>query len=381
MRFSKAFLALSISGLFAILSSTMSKSPTLPLFAESLGLSEGEIGLVAATSTITGIIVNFSAGALSDIYGRKKLLIASGFFFASAPFLYLFVSDAWQLALIRAYHGIATATFTPVAIALIADIYESGRGEMMGWFSSATMIGRLAAPITAGVVLSLAGFEEAYLLCGIIGFIALVSMSQIPSPRSERKSNLSGKFSRDILQVLFSGDVVTAGVVMAVTYFAMQSLETFLPIYLGGLGVEPWLIGAIFTIELFTIMILKPYAGRLSDAVGRIKTISLGLVISSIGITGITFLKSCEGLIFSIIIFSIGVAFTTAATPPLVSELVTREKYGAAIGAMETIKDVGQALGPIFTGIILMYVAFEDALLVISGLLIFALPLIYLRLR
>ena len=381
MKFSRAFLALSISGLFAILSSTMSKSPTLPLFAESLRLSEGEIGLVAATSTITGIIVNFSAGALSDIYGRKKLLMASGFFFASAPFLYLFVSNAWQLALIRAYHGIATATFTPVAIALIADIYESGRGEMMGWFSSATMVGRLAAPITAGVVLSLAGFKEAYLLCGIIGAIALVSMSQIPSPRSERKSNSPGKFSRDIFQVLFSGDVVTAGVVMAVTYFAVQSLETFLPIYLGGLGVEPWLIGAIFTIELFTIMILKPYAGRLSDAVGRIKMISLGLVISSIGITGITFLKSCEGLIFSIIIFSIGVAFTTAATPPLVSELVTREKYGAAIGAMETIKDVGQALGPIFTGMILMYVAFEDALLVISGLLIFALPLIYLRLR
>jgi len=381
MKFSRAFLALSASGLFAILSSTMSKSPTLPLFAESLGLSEGEIGLVAAASTITGIIVNFSAGALSDIYGRKKLLMASGFFFASAPFLYLFVSNAWQLALIRAYHGIATATFTPVAIALIADIYESGRGEMMGWFSSATMVGRLAAPITAGVVLSLAGFKEAYLLCGIIGAIALVSMSQIPSPRSERKSNSPGKFSRDIFQVLFSGDVVTAGVVMAVTYFAVQSLETFLPIYLGGLGVEPWLIGAIFTIELFTIMILKPYAGRLSDAVGRIKMISLGLVTSSIGITGITFLKSCEGLIFSIIIFSIGVAFTTAATPPLVSELVTREKYGAAIGAMETIKDVGQALGPIFTGMILMYVAFEDALLVISGLLMLALPLIYLRLR
>ena len=381
MKFSRAFLALSASGLFAILSSTMSKSPTLPLFAESLGLSEGEIGLVAATSTITGILVNFSAGALSDIYGRKKLLMASGFFFASAPFLYLFVSNAWQLALIRAYHGIATATFTPVAIALIADIYQSGRGEMMGWFSSATMVGRLAAPITAGVILSLAGFKEAYLLCGIIGAIALVSMSQIPSPRSERKSNSPGKFSRDIFQVLFSGDVVTAGVVMAVTYFAVQSLETFLPIYLGGLGVEPWLIGAIFTIELFTIMILKPYAGRLSDAVGRIKMISLGLVTSSIGITGITFLKSCEGLIFSIIIFSIGVAFTTAATPPLVSELVTREKYGAAIGAMETIKDVGQALGPIFTGMILMYVAFEDALLVISGLLMLALPLIYLRLR
>ncbi|MCD6312254.1 MAG: MFS transporter [Thaumarchaeota archaeon] len=84
----------------------MSKSPTLPLFAQSLGLSESEIGLVAATSTIIGIVVNFSAGALSDIYGRKKLLVASGLFFASAPFLYLATTNAWQLALVRAYHGL-----------------------------------------------------------------------------------------------------------------------------------------------------------------------------------------------------------------------------------------------------------------------------------
>ncbi len=155
--FSKAFLALSASGLLAILSSTMSKSPTLPLFAQSLGLSESEIGLVAAASTVTGIVVNFVAGAFSDIYGRKKMLITAGFFFASAPFLYLFVADAWQLALVRVYHGVATAAFTPVAMALIADMYKSRRGEMMGYFSSATLIGRLAAPITAGAILSLPG--------------------------------------------------------------------------------------------------------------------------------------------------------------------------------------------------------------------------------
>jgi len=381
MRFSRAFLALSVSGLFAILSSTMSKSPTLPLFAESLGLSEGEIGLVAATSTITGIIVNFSAGALSDIYGRKRLLTASGFFFASAPFLYFFVSNAWQLALVRAYHGIATATFTPVAIALIADLYESRRGEMMGWFSSSTMVGRLIAPITAGVVLSLAGFREAYLICGVVGAVAFLSIAQIPSPRPEKNRRSPRNVPHGVFKVLFSGDVVAAGAVMAVTYFAMQSLETFLPIYMEDLGIAPWLIGAVFTIHLFSIMILKPYAGRLSDVVGRVKTISIGLIISSIGIAGIVFFKSYAGLLFSIIIFSIGVALATASAPPLVSELVTEEKYGAAMGAMETIKDVGQALGPIFTGFILTYLAFEDALMIISGLLILSLPLIYLRLR
>ena len=147
------------------------------------------------------------------------------------------------------------------------------------------------------------------------------------------------------------------------------------------LGVEAWLIGAVFTIQLFVIMILKPYAGKLSDVIGRVKTIVLGLTISSMGMIGAAFLRSYEGLVLSMIIFAAGASFTTASAPPLVSELVSEERYGAAIGAMETIKDVGQALGPIFTGFILTYLAFEDALMIISGLLILSLPLIYLRLR
>ena len=79
MRKSRVLTLLSIAGLVAILSSTASKSPTLPLFAEYLGAEPGEIGIIAAASTITGIVVNITAGTLSDLYGRRKLLILSGF--------------------------------------------------------------------------------------------------------------------------------------------------------------------------------------------------------------------------------------------------------------------------------------------------------------
>lgn len=380
-RFSRAFLALSLSGFFAILSSTMSKSPTLPLFAQSLGLSEAEIGLIAATSTIVGIVVNFAAGALSDMYGRKKLLAASGIFFASAPFLYLATVNAWQLALVRAYHGIATATFTPVAIALTADMYESKRGEMIGFFSSATMVGRLIAPILAGAILSLAGFGEAYLVCGGMGVVALVSMLILPVSEPSERSRSPNKAAREAFRVLIRGDVVAASIVMAVTYFAMQGLETFLPIYMKELGVEAWLIGAVFTIQLLVMMLLKPYAGRLSDRVGRIKVTAMGLMVSAFGLIGIGLLRSYFELVLSISVFAIGAAFTTASIPPLVSELVSRERHGSAIGAMETIKDVGQALGPIFMGLILPHLGFGEALIVISMMLVLTFPLIYLKLR
>jgi len=357
----------------------MSKSPTLPLFAKHLGISKGELGFIAAASTVTGIIVNVTAGTLSDIYGRMRLLVASGFFFASSPFLYLLVTDAWQLALIRAYHGIATATFTPVAMALVADMYKSRRGEMMGLFSSATMIGRLLAPSIAGLIISLASFNEAYIACGLFGVASFIALFNIPTFDFEKKYDRA--LTRKVSKAIFSSELIAASSIMAVTYFAMQSLETFLPLYMEDREIEPWLIGITFTIQLLIITILKPYAGKLSDRVGRIKTITAGLIISSAGIIGISFSSNYATLMLSIAVFSVGVAFSTASTPPLISELVSEEERGVAIGAMETIKDIGQASGPIITGIILTYMKFEIALAIITALLIAVIPIIYVKIK
>jgi len=56
-------------GLFAIFSSTMSKSPVLPLFAKALGATASTVGLIAAASTVVGIVASIPAGALS---GRRR---------------------------------------------------------------------------------------------------------------------------------------------------------------------------------------------------------------------------------------------------------------------------------------------------------------------
>ncbi|MBM3135254.1 MAG: MFS transporter, partial [Chloroflexi bacterium] len=91
------FLLLCGLGLCAIFSSTMSKSPVLPLFAQHLGASKADIGFIAAASTIIGIVTNLPAGALSDVWGRKRVILVAALVFASAPFLYFFVTTPWQL--------------------------------------------------------------------------------------------------------------------------------------------------------------------------------------------------------------------------------------------------------------------------------------------
>ena len=105
------FLILCIFGAFAILSSTMSKNPVLKPFATNLGTPVSVLGFVAAASTIPGMLISLPAASLSDVVGRKKVLLFSAFVFASAPFLYLLITEWWQIILVRFYHGFATAIF------------------------------------------------------------------------------------------------------------------------------------------------------------------------------------------------------------------------------------------------------------------------------
>jgi len=140
-------------GVFAILSSTMSKTLLNP-FATAPGTPNNWwSGFVGAASTIPGILLSLPASSLSDIYGRKKFLLASGFVFATAPFLYLFITVGWQLILARFYHGFATAIFVPVAEASMAESFPSQRGERISLFTSATYVGRSIAPFLGGYIL------------------------------------------------------------------------------------------------------------------------------------------------------------------------------------------------------------------------------------
>lgn len=144
------FILLCIMGGLAIFSSTMSKSPVLPLFIRALDVPLGTVGFIAAASTVVGIVVSLPAGILSDIIGRRRVILIAAIVFASAPFLYLLVTEPWHLVLVRIYHGFATAILGPVAMAAVADTFDSGRGEKMGWYSSATMVGRFLAPFVGG---------------------------------------------------------------------------------------------------------------------------------------------------------------------------------------------------------------------------------------
>ena len=182
------FILLCIMGGLAIFSSTMSKSPVLPLFIRALDVPMGTVGFIAATSTVVGIVVSLPAGILSDIIGRRRIILIAAIVFASAPFLYLLVTQPWHLVLVRIYHGFATAILGPVAMAAVADTFDSGRGEKMGWYSSATMVGRFLAPFIGGALIFGDDFRWVYLVTGLIGTLSLIAALRLPHQATVRVS-------------------------------------------------------------------------------------------------------------------------------------------------------------------------------------------------
>src|SRR5512136_2937191 len=177
------FTALCTVGFFGRLSYALARSPVLPLFALYLGAGPEAIGFAVGISTVTGIFFKLPAGALSDIIGRKRTMLIGLLFFAFMPFSYLLVHDYRFLVIVRFVHGMATAVYGPVSMAVVADVAGSRKGEMMSWFSSVTIIGNLLGAPLGGFILhstvgaaapSLKEFHYAYLLSGIAGMTALL---------------------------------------------------------------------------------------------------------------------------------------------------------------------------------------------------------------
>src|SRR2546422_10763721 len=166
------FVTLVLAGFLARFGYQMARSPVLPRFAQDLGAAPELLGLIFAASTITGVVIKLPAGALSDVLGRKRMMLLGCLFFAAPPFLYPFVRSPGALLALRFLHGIATAIFSPVASAFVADLATRGRGQKLGWFASANDLGGTVGPLLGGLLLFFtASYSMTYLAVGVLGLL------------------------------------------------------------------------------------------------------------------------------------------------------------------------------------------------------------------
>ena len=382
------FLALILIGFFARLSYGMARTPLLALFARSLGATPTILGLVVGMSTVTGIFFKAPAGTLSDVYGRRAALFSSVLIFGLMPFAYYFIHDIRLLVAIRFFHGFATAIYGPVAMAVIMDIAGEKKGQLIGTYSSASILGgMIAAPLGGGLLQWLGGdnpapsvFRQIYLVVGLIGSVSLVLVivlwRRLPSrasPDPPSVAEVMRKFREDVVAVLTDSQVLLTSGMEGVQNLTVGALEAFLPVYVTvTAGLTSFHAGVLWGVQLVVLFLARPVMGRVSDAYGRKPLITAGMLICMASFIFYPTTTDFTLLVALTLVFGLGEAMVTSSTAAMVAEQTRARGHGTSMGVFGSLWDIGHASGPILTGFLLSRYDYLPSFGVISVILLMA---------
>lgn len=380
------FASLCAVGFFARLSYSLARSPVLPLFALYLGAGPEAVGFIVGISTVTGIFFKLPSGALSDLIGRRRTILAGLLVFAAMPFAYLLVKDYHLLVPIRFLHGLATSIFGPVSMALVADTAGDRKGGMLSWFSSITIVGNLLGAPLGGLILQSAGgaalgdFHRAYVASGLSGMMSLVlAVTFMRGGEAPEKGGGPGRSFRGLLsgirEVMSDGRVVLTSGMEGLQNMTMGALEAFLPVYAVTVaGLSPFQAGVLWGVQVLVTILSKPVMGWVSDRYGRKPLITAGMVACALSFGAIPLLRDFPALMVAAVFFGLGEAFVTSSSAALVADLCRQRRFGTAMGAFGTIFDIGHASGPMLAGVLIARLGYLPSFWIMSSILLLALP-------
>jgi len=370
----RSFVSLCVVGFLAFLSYDMIRAPLLPLFAERLGASPELVGFIVAASTLTGVCIKLPAGLLSDRLGRRLLMWAGIVVFAVAPLGYFLVTQVWQLILLRFAHGLATAIFTPVALAVVADLYPAQRGETIGWYSALRQSGTLLGRAGGGALIDAAGFPAVFAFCGGVGAVIIGVFGFSPAGREHavvREEPLSWPQLRaGLIEILRHPRIVASSLMQGLQMMAEGALMAFLPLYGLTVGLTATQVGVLFGLQGIISILTRPMMGRLSDRLGRSPMIIGGLFACAAAFALLPLTSTFTAMCAPALLFGFGGAVVASSTSAHVADLTRDGSLGSAMGVFGMWMDIGHASGPLTAGLLVAGFGYKPAFIAIAAFLL-----------
>ena len=123
------------------------------------------------TATISGPIY----GKLSDLFGRRPIVIFAVVLFLVSSVLAGLSQEMWQLILFRGLQGLGGGAIFPVSLAVVADLYTPAeRGKYLGLFGAVFGLSSLVGPAIGGVITDTWSWHWIFFVNVPIGLISLV---------------------------------------------------------------------------------------------------------------------------------------------------------------------------------------------------------------
>ncbi len=377
--------------------------PVLPTIAKDLN------GIDLYTWVVTAYLVTSTAaipvyGKLSDLYGRKPMLVVGICLFLAGSILSGLSQTMWQLIAFRGIQGLGAGALFPISLAVIGDLFTPAeRGKYQGLFGAVFGIAFLVGPAIGGLLTEHLSWHWIFFVNVPIGFISLYLIGRLlPTVRTA-----GARFTLDIPGVVLLTTAIVptlialtlaetsswvdpavlvsfavgllslAGFLVAETraedpvipldlfknrtfavsavatlfaIFGFSTLIIFLPLWFqvvqgdsptaSGYALFPFLAGLIFSSIL---------AGQIVSRTGRYKVLlAISMATLTLGLVLFTNLRndtSTPALWAWMLIAGLGVGPTMAIFTLIVQNDVPFERLGTATSDLTLIRQIGTSLG------------------------------------
>ncbi len=322
----------------------------LPDYAEKVGLGALMIGLLIAVYDFAELFAKPAAGFLADRRGMRITLLGGLAVFVLGSLLYLVVPPK-LLLLVRFVQGLGAAALSTVSIALVGRFYVENRGRAFGIYNAIKGAGYVLAPTAGALLATHHGFPSVFVASAMLGTLAFALTFVIPKDRPAPLEEEDESSFKQLFKLFKNPVLMPTYAAIVINMFVVGVLFGFFPVYLHAIGYTTSSAGLLITATTASYLLVQPVAGWLADRIDPAITVIAGLAVAAGATLAIPAVTGWM-LIPLAVLAGLGVGTVWTNTDMLVTKIAGDRQLGAAVGAAQSFKEVGDMLGPLAIGAI-----------------------------
>ena len=330
--------------------------PLLPFIKDDMDLSFAQVGLLRSAFSGATAILQVPAGFLAESTGEFWLLVG-GNIWVSAGLIAMALSQIFFVLVIASFiGGLGGGTQHPLASSMVSRAYDDlGRSTAVGTVNFAGDLGKMMAPVVAGLFAVTLGWRATLMIVGVSGMaFMLVSMFTRRvvdvGKSSERGPGPSGPAPESDAASRLGGFITLSGV-GALDAAVRTSSLVFLPFVMDAKGMGPVQISVMLFLLFAGGAIGKFVCGWLGD---RMDTVSL--IWATKGMTAILLVSSLAtpALLMGplLLLLGIGLNGTSSVLYATVADFVPPAHRARFYGFFYTTNEIGTVVAPLIYGLV-----------------------------
>ena len=351
-------------------------APTIPLFANSFGVNNAQVGLIISAFALARFASGLFSGKLVDKFGERIVYTAGVGFVAVTAFAAALAQSYSQLLIYRAVGGLGSSMFSVAAGSIILRaVDDTRRARALSLYNGSFLIGMMAGPVIGGFLTAIS-LRAPLLIYGVLlvissaagGFLLRnsVLVARPTEKSAQEKTSLKELFSSKPYLIALIISFCTASIL-----FGMS--RSILPIFMvEDMKSSAGYLGIGFTISSIIQGLLLLKAGSLSDKNGRRYSAVIGTSLLTLSVLVLVVTVQPWMFLFSMAIGGLGAAFLSTTPSAIVGD-VLKGKGGQVIAIFQMSGDAGAMVAPMALGFIADHYGFRPAFAVSAALMFIAL--------